>query len=242
MKIWILLAIPGRCIESQIFSTAKMNLWICISGRQLNYLGSLSSGSVTRWGELCSGQRGRPLRSQLSPSVGRWCTCTCAPPACLRIVCGAIVARKESGRVVLTMHSWVSFQRSLHLVMPRKLNTPLLLFFDLGMRILAHILRFLYCGARKPSFGHFGHIEGQAHIRLFQLYPTSLPCHSSRHVENLPEICCCFEQWDSAITSTIYASVASSKVNTASFVHSWGCLIWNSSTKLPELTTSWYSM
>jgi hypothetical protein len=30
------------------------------------------------------------------------------------------------------------------------------------------------------------------HVRLFQLYPTSLPCHSRRHVEYLQGISCCF--------------------------------------------------
>jgi len=35
-------------------------------------------------------------------------------------------------------------------------------------------------------------IQGQAHVGLFQLYQTTLPCHLSRHVENLQEIGCCF--------------------------------------------------
>jgi len=40
--------------------------------------------------------------------------------------------------------------------------------------------------------------------------PTSLPCHISWHVEKLQDMSCCFWKWESAITSTIYASVASS--------------------------------
>jgi hypothetical protein len=40
--------------------------------------------------------------------------------------------------------------------------------------------------------GHFGHFQGHAHVGLFQLYPTSLPCNSSRHVENLQESSCNF--------------------------------------------------
>jgi hypothetical protein len=44
----------------------------------------------------------------------------------------------------------------------------------------------------KPSFGYFRDIQGKAHVRLFQRYPTSLPRHNSRHVENRPEISCCF--------------------------------------------------
>jgi len=50
----------------------------------------------------------------------------------------------------------------------------------------------LNCRARKAFFGHFGHIQRQAHVVLFQLYPTSLPCHSCRHVENLQDIRWCF--------------------------------------------------
>jgi hypothetical protein len=53
--------------------------------------------------------------------------------------------------------------------MARKLNHPLLLFMDLGARFLDQMLCFLHGGARKPSFGHFRHVQGQAHVRLFQL-------------------------------------------------------------------------
>jgi len=94
--------------------------------------------------------------------------------------------------VFLTKHSWVSFNCRLHFCMPRKLNTPLLLFSDFGTRFLDQIFCFHNCSAQKPFFGHFGHIQDQAHVGLFQLYPTSLPCHSSRHVENLQDISCCF--------------------------------------------------
>jgi hypothetical protein len=46
------------------------------------------------------------------------------------------LARKASSHMVLTNHDHVSFHRSLHLVMPKKLNTPHLLFSDLGARFL----------------------------------------------------------------------------------------------------------
>jgi len=52
----------------------------------------------------------------------------------------------------------------------------------------------------------------QCACRLFLLYPTSLPCHSTRHIENLLENSRCFWKWDSGITSTIYSSVALSRV------------------------------
>jgi hypothetical protein len=75
---------------------------------------------------------------------------------------------------------------------PRNYNTPLLLFSDLSAWYHNQLFRFLDCAARNAFFGHCGHIQGQAHVGLFQLHPTSLPCHSCRHVENLKDISCCF--------------------------------------------------
>ena len=85
-------------------------------------------------------------------------------------------------------------------------------------------------------------MQGWAHVGLLQLYTTSLPCHSGRHVENLLEFSCCFWQSDLAITTTIYASVVSSTVTNACFVTSCGCLWRNLSAKLPNLTTLWWSI
>jgi hypothetical protein len=50
--------------------------------------------------------------------------------------CGAIVARKAA--VLLIFANWceVLFDRSLHLVMPGKRNTLLLLFKEFGARLL----------------------------------------------------------------------------------------------------------
>jgi hypothetical protein len=33
-------------------------------------------------------------------------------------------------------------------------------------------------------FGHFGHFQGRVPVQLFWLYPTSLPCHSCRQIDN----------------------------------------------------------
>jgi len=123
--------------------------------------------------------------------------------------------------------------------MPRELNTLHLHFWDISVRFLDQIFPFVYCVTRKAFFGHFVHSQGQAHVGLFQLYPTSMPCHSSRQVKTVPEISCCFKQWDSAIISTISASIASSNVIKAWFVHSQGWLSGNSSAKTTELTTKW---
>jgi len=165
---------------------------IRISGRQIDHFSWLSPGGVTSLGGWRAGRRWSWLWSPHSASVRAMCTCFFASPACLRILGGAILARMAAGRLVMTKHCRVSLYRSVHLVMPRKLNTPLLLFSDLGVWFRSEIFRFRYCGARKAFFGHCGHIQGQAHVGLFQLYPTSLPCHSCRHVENLQDISRCF--------------------------------------------------
>jgi len=169
---------------------------IRIFDRQIDDFVKMSTGNVTGCGRWCSAQRWRRLWSWLwsllSVSVGRRCTCSFASPACLWIVGSAIVERKASGGVVLRMHSGVSFYCSPHLLIPRKLNTPLLLFSDLSSWFLHQILDFLYCDVRKPSFGHVGQVQGLVHVGLFQLYTTSLPCHRSRHVKYLQVISCSF--------------------------------------------------
>jgi hypothetical protein len=147
---------------------------------------------VERWHQLWCRLWSR-LWILLSASVGSRCTSSFVSPVRLRILCGAILARKAFGRLVLTKHSLVSCYRCLHLVMRRKLNTMLLLFSDLSMWFLDQISRFLCCGAQKPAFGQFRHVQGQAHVGMFQLYTTSLSCHSCRHVEYLQEISCCFK-------------------------------------------------
>jgi hypothetical protein len=161
---------------------------IRISGRQSDNFRRLSCGSVTGWGGYCAGRRWSRLWGPHSASGRGKCTCSFVSPACLQLLCGAILARKAARHLVMTKHSWVSLYRSLHLFMPRKLNTPLLLCSDLGAWFHSEIFCFLYCGARKAFFGHFGHILCQALVGLFQLYPTSLPCHSCRHVENLKDV------------------------------------------------------
>jgi len=240
MRIWFVLAIMGRCIEGKSFSTGKRCMWILISGWQIDNFEMLRTASVTGCGGWCFGQRWDRLWSLPSASVGWRYTCSFVSPVCLRISSSAMLAWKASGLVGLTKQSWVSFYLSLPLCMSRKLNIPHLLFLDLGASWLDQILHFLYRGVQKPSPGHFSHVQGQAHVRLFQLYTTSLPGHHSRHVEYLQEICCCFKQWDVANTSTVYTSVAFSKVIKDCLVHSRGCFSGNSCARIAEFTTSWY--
>jgi len=165
---------------------------ICISSKQIDDFRRLSSGSVTGWGGWYARRLWSRLWGPLSASVWWRCTHCFGSLACLRIPCGAILARKVTGRLVSTKHCRGSLYRSFHLFMPRKLNSPLVLLSDLDAWFLNEIFCFLYCGARKSFFGHFGHIQRQAHVGLFQLHPTSLPSHSCRHVENLQDVSCCF--------------------------------------------------
>ena len=165
---------------------------IRIFGRHIDDFKRLSSASVTGWGGWRAGLRWSRLWCRHSASGGWRCTCSFASPLCLRILCSAILARKAAGYLVLTKHCRVSLYQSLHLSMRWTLNTPLCLFSDLGVWCLDEIFCFLCCGAREAFFGIFGHIQRQAHVGLFQLYPTFFPCQSCRHVENLQDISCCF--------------------------------------------------
>jgi len=171
-------------------------MWIHICGWQIAGLRSLGALNVTGWHRWhagrgwCSGQRWRSIWCSMSASDLWRITRTFAPQVCLVMTCCASLASKAAAHVVLMNHSWVSFYRSLHLFMPRKLNTPLLLFSDFSPRFHDQILRFLHCGAQNLAFGHFGHIQCNVHVGLFNPYPTSLPCHCCRHVETLQEISC----------------------------------------------------
>ena len=170
--------------------------------------------------------------------MGWRCTCSIVSPVRLWILWGAILARKVSIHLVLTKHRRVFFNCSRLLFIPRKLNPSLHHFSDFGVRFLDQILCFLYCGARQPAYGNCGDIQCQAHVGLFELYMTSLSCHSCRHVENVEEISCCFEQCDSASTLTTYASVPSTMVIEVYFVHFRGFALWYLSMTIPELTVS----
>jgi len=191
--IWIKIGIvQGILIIVEKFRTRMSCMRIRKSAGQIDDFRRWRSWCVTGWGWWPAGQRWSRLWSPLSASGGWRCTWSIASPECLRTLSGAILARKAAGRLALRKHCWVSSYRSLDLFMPRKLNTPLLPFSDLSAWLLNEIFRFLYCIAREAFFGHFAHIQWQAHIGLFQLYSTSLPCDSCRHVENLQDISCCF--------------------------------------------------
>jgi hypothetical protein len=160
---------------------------IRISGRQIDDFSRLSSGSVTSRGGWPARQSWSRLWNPLSTWGGwRW-TCSFGSPGCLRNLHGAIWARKAAGRLVLTKHCRRPLYRSRHHFLARKPNTPHLLLSDLGAWFLHELFHFLHCSAQE-AIGHFGYIQRKAHVGLFQLYSTSLLCHSCRHVENLPDI------------------------------------------------------
>jgi len=99
-------------------------------------------------------------------------------PACVRFLCCVILARTADVRLMFMNHSQVFFDRSLHLVLPRKLNSSLRLISDFGEGVLHLLLRFLNCGWRKPPVGHFAHIQCKSDVGLFYLYLTSFLHHS----------------------------------------------------------------
>jgi len=122
--------------------------------------------------------------------------------------------------------------------MPRIFNSPHLLFSNFSTGFPAQLSHSLYSSTWKPSFPHLAHTRGKVHVRPSSLYLISLPCPSCWPVENLAQIGCCFKKWDSASTSTIYASVVSFEVIKVFFVHCQGCLSGDLSTNIQELTTS----
>jgi len=215
-------------------------MYIHISGWHTFDFGYVSSIIVGEWHWWHSGTMWCRFWCRLSESLWWRCTSAFAPPASLGILCCAILARKTAVHLIFPKHSQVSFHRSLHIFVPSNLNSSHLLFTDFRPRFPDQELRFLYCGTWKPSFGHFVHIQGNKHVRLFLPYPTSLPCHSCRQVENLQEMCCCIYISDWAITSTIDASVASSEPGKAWFIHSRRFVSLISSTTIPAKTTSWF--
>jgi len=165
---------------------------IHISSRRIDDISRLCSGSATSRGGRRAGQTWSRPWDPLSMSDGWRCSCSFVFPVCQGTLGGAILASKAAGCLVLTKHRRVSSYHSVHPSALRKFNTPVLLFSDLGARFPNKIFRFPYCGAGEAFFGHFGQIQCKVHVRLFQSYPTSLPCLSCRNVANLQDINSCY--------------------------------------------------
>jgi len=75
------------------------------------------------------------IRAEVAPVWVVVHPCLCASSVSVDF-CGAILARNAAVRLIFANHCRVSFDRSLHIVVPGKLDTPLLLFSDFGARFL----------------------------------------------------------------------------------------------------------
>jgi len=84
------MAILGICIKIETSRTGNRSMCMDISRWQIVDLGTLSSLIVTRGGRWLSGQRGCRFTCKMSVLVGWRCTLSFAPPACRRILCGAV--------------------------------------------------------------------------------------------------------------------------------------------------------
>jgi len=167
MKICIVLAIHGICIKIEKLRVGKRSMCICISQWHIVDVGTSSSLSISGWCKWRSGERWLRFGCGMAVSVKWSYIHSVAPPVCLQIFCHAILVRKAAMCEAFMNHSWVSFHCSLHLSVPRKLNSPLPLLLDFGARFLEQVLHLLSCGAWIPSFGHVGHIQRTAHVRSF---------------------------------------------------------------------------
>jgi len=130
-EICIVLAILGICIKFEKLSVVKRSMYIHISRWHSFNFGMLSSLIVNNW---CRWHFGRMLRRVWS----RW-TRSSEPPECLRIPCFAVLAERAAFRLILMNHCRVSCYCSLHLFIPRKLNSSLQLFAGFGARLLDQI-------------------------------------------------------------------------------------------------------
>ena len=134
-KVFIRLVILGICIKIEKLCVGKSRRWKCISRWYIVDLGTSSSLLVTRWHRWHFGQRWRQSCGWLSVSVCLRFTCSFASPLYLQTLWCRIVARKVAVCVVVMKHSRVSFHRSFHLAIPRKLNSPLLLYSNVRIRL-----------------------------------------------------------------------------------------------------------
>jgi len=131
-KILIALAILGICIMIEKWSVGTQRMYIHTQGWHTFYFITFLSVTVTWWRRWSSWWR-RPSWRRCRRFWWR-CGGSFTPPACLQILCCAILAWKAAIWLIFINHCRVSFYRSLHLLMTRKLNSSLLLFSDFGAR------------------------------------------------------------------------------------------------------------
>jgi len=170
-QIWITifmeLAIHGISIKIATLSTRKRSMDIHIPGWHTIGFRDRSCLIFNGWHRWCCGWMWHRFWGRVSETLQGRCTCALVPPAWLAIVCYAIVPTEEAVRLISSERFQVSVHRSIHIFMPRKPNSPLLLISDFGTRLLDEEWCVLYRGARKHIFGHCSPIQGKAHVRLF---------------------------------------------------------------------------
>jgi len=190
----------------------------------------------TRW------RRGHRWQSgQRWCRFGWRCTGVFAPPTCLPILCHAILASEAAVGKIFMNRCQVSFFRGLHLCLPWNCKTAVVICSKFSVSILDEVLHFPKCGARKPSFGYLALFEAR-HMSDCSgcTRPPSLPKWQRFWRPTRYELW--LQNLRLGIPSTIYASVASSKIITACFVHSQAHLSQNLSPTIPELIISWCMM
>jgi len=140
------------------------------------------------------------------------------------------------------MHSRVSFHRSLHNFRPNKLNSLLLLFSDLGPRFLIGNSVSCIAPCDNPPLAILAIFKARYMSDCSSC--TWPPCLAivADMLKTYKEISCCIYILDSAITSTIYASVAFSNMVISCLDHSRGFFWRNPSARIPVRATSWCSI
>jgi len=137
MKIVITLAIFGIRFKIEKLSTEKRSMYIHISGWHTFDFGYVRCLIVTGWNTRRCWWMWCRFWFGLAESLSWRCTRAFASPACLGILCCAILAREAALSLIFPKHSRVSFHGSLHIFIPRKIHSPLLLLFlDCGLRFL----------------------------------------------------------------------------------------------------------
>jgi len=134
IQIFIALAILGTCIMIEKLSPGNQSVDRHISRWHTFNFGYVSCLVLTGWYRWRSGQMWPRFWCRLFASLWWRCTRAFAPPRCLGILCCAVLAREAAVRLIFSNRSQVYFHRSLHIIMPRKLNSPLLLVSDFGTR------------------------------------------------------------------------------------------------------------
>jgi len=124
----------------ETLSIGKRRMYIHTPEWHTFYFIAFSFLTITKWRRGRSGRRRRSRRKwysgwQYHCFWGR-CTGLFATPACLQILCCAILAWKKAVHMMFLNHCQVSFYRNLQLFITRRLNSLLLLFLDLAQGFL----------------------------------------------------------------------------------------------------------